>query len=513
MGKRKGDLYVLPTSPELYFSHRFKSGTTEISSPYTPEQTGIVKRRHKTIRELGMTMLFHSGAPLFLWIEAFTMAVYLMNCLPSSTLNFETPYFALHGTHPNYSLLRAFGSKCFPYTWDIRKHKFDPKTLPCIFVGAITDSASLPCQSLLLPNDISTPQNFSPSTDLTESQWQYPIVESQTSPDINANNSETPEAALLAHSMVTQSKQGIVKPNPKYALTTSTSANIPHEPHNIKVALAHPGWRAAIEEELAALHQNETWKLVPRTSKMNVIGSKCLSDPLLFVLHSDYGSLILLLYIDDMLLTGSTPTLVSNFIMVLSSEFAMKDLGPIHHFLGMEITPTTSGLHLSQSHYALTILERSNMVDYWAGCPTTRGSITGYCTFLGGNLISWCAKKQHIIYRSSTEAEYRAMANTTAELTWLAFILKDLRITLSSPLILYYDNLSALHMTVNLVFHARSKHIELDYHFVREHFAQGLLVLNISHQVIKLPTSSPNQCQKRLFNIFATNFASSLDKV
>jgi len=56
-----------------------------------------------------------------------------------------------------------------------------------------------------------------------------------------------------------------------------------------------------------------------------------LSDPSLFVLHSDYGSLILLLYIDDMLLTGSASTLVSNFIMVLSSEFAMKDLGPIQY--------------------------------------------------------------------------------------------------------------------------------------------------------------------------------------
>ena len=158
----------------------------------------------------------------------------------------------------------------------------------------------------MLPNDIITPQNFSPSTDLTESQWQYLVVESQTSLDINVDNgfahniispntslsqgcqeshgsaqeippliiSETPEAAPLAHSMVTRSKQGIVKPNPKYALTISISANIPREPHNIKVALAHPGWRAAMKEELAALHQNETWKLVPRTSKMNVIGSK-----------------------------------------------------------------------------------------------------------------------------------------------------------------------------------------------------------------------------------------------
>jgi hypothetical protein len=68
------------------------------------------------------------------------------------------------------------------------------------------------------------------------------------------------------------------------------------------------------------------------------------------------------------------------------------------------------------------------------------------------------------------------MANTTAELTWLTFILQDLHISPSSPPILYCDNLNALHMTVNPVFHARSKHIELDYHFVREHVALGLLI-------------------------------------
>ena len=127
----------------------------------------------------------------------------------------------------------------------------------------------------------------------------------------------------------------------------------------------------------------------------------------------------------------------------------------------------------------------------WAGCSTTRRSTTGYCTFLGGNLVSWCAKKQHTISRSSTEAEYRAMANTAAELTWMSFILKDLHIPLASTPTLYCDNISALHMTINPVFHARSKHIELDYHFVRERVALGLLItqhISTSNQVADLFT-------------------------
>ena len=68
------------------------------------------------------------------------------------------------------------------------------------------------------------------------------------------------------------------------------------------------------------------------------------------------------------------------------------------------------------------------------------------------------------------------MENTTAELIWMSFILKDLHIPLASTPTFNYDNTSALHMTINLVFHARSKHIELDYHFVRKRVALGLLI-------------------------------------
>lgn len=85
------------------------------------------------------------------------------------------------------------------------------------------------------------------------------------------------------------------------------------------------------------------------------------------------------------------------------------------------------------------------------------------------------------------------MAHTAAELTWLTYLLSDLRLPISSPPIIYCDNLSALYLTVNPVFHARSKHIELDFHFVRERVARGLLVtkhIPSSSQVADLFTKS-----------------------
>lgn len=75
----------------------------------------------------------------------------------------------------------------------------------------------------------------------------------------------------------------------------------------------------------------------------------------------------------------------------------------------------------------------------WAGCPITRRSTTGFCTFLGANLMSWRAKKQRTVCRSSAEAEYWSMASTAAELTWLCFILLDIVIYLHKPPILFCD--------------------------------------------------------------------------
>ncbi|XP_014660695.1 uncharacterized protein LOC106804346 [Setaria italica] len=243
----------------------------------------------------------------------------------------------------------------------------------------------------------------------------------------------------------------------------------------------------------------------------------------------------LLLYVDDIVLITSSLTLLQHIMGHLHSEFAMMDLGDLHHFLGIFIIHSTQGLFLSQRQSALDLLKRAGMAEChsiatpvdthaklsvclfmhdlceprmalikrilcyvkgtlssglhiiigpvqsltaysdanWACCPNSRRSISSFSIYLSDNLLSWSSKCQSTVSHSNAEVEYRAVAPAAAYYCWLRQLHQELHVPLASATVVYYDNVSAVYMTTNPVHHWCTKHIEIDIHFAREKVALG----------------------------------------
>jgi len=368
----------------------------------------------------------------------------------------------------------------------------------------------------------------------------------------------------------------------------------------------HPDYVCRLNRSLYGLKQApRAWYSRFATYLLQLGFVEAKTDTSLFVYHRGSDTVYLLLYVDDIVLTASSAGLLRRTIDALQWEFSMKDLGELHHFLGMHVQRSGGGFLLSQKQYMLEILDRAGMSDCkpcttpvdtnpklsavdgapvadptdfrslasvlqyltftrpdiayavqqvclhmhdprephlaalkrilryirgtlhlglllrpsvqsdllvysdtdWAGCPDTRKSTSGYAVFLGDNLISWSSKRQNAVSRSSAEAEYRAVANAVAEASWLRQLLVELHVPLRRTALIYCDNISTVYMSSNPVQHQRTKHVEIDLHFVRERVATGDV------RVLHVPTSSQyaDIFTKGLPSSVFTEFRSSLN--
>jgi hypothetical protein len=312
------------------------------------------------------------------------------------------------------------------------------------------------------------------------------------------------------------------------------------------------------------------------SDKLKILGFRSSrADTSLFFYKKGMITIFLLVYVDDIVVVSSSSKAVQALLEDLKTDFALKDLGELHYFLGIEVKRIRDGILLSQEKYATDLLKKAGMatckptvtplstseklsahvgdalgsedatkyrsivggLQYltltrpdisfainkvcqylhapttqhwtavkrilryvkgtadiglkikqssswlisafsdadWAGCLDDRKSTGGFAVFLGSNLISWSARKQATVSRSSTEAEYKAMGNATAEVMWIQTLLDELNIACPRTARLWCDNMGAKYLSSNPVFHARTKHIEVDYHFIRDRVLQKRL--------------------------------------
>ncbi|GJR69197.1 ribonuclease H-like domain-containing protein [Tanacetum coccineum] len=425
------------------------------SCPKTSQQNGKSERMVRTLNNIIRTLLFQAKLPPTYWVEALHMAVHILNILPSTAINNEVPFTRLFGTSPDYSLLR---------------HASNHRGYRCL---------DLTTNKIIISRHVTFDETVFP-----------PVVKPRTI---------------------------------RKVLSLAASRHWPVHQLDVKNAFLHGDL-----SEIVYMHQPPGfWDSTHPDYVVGFHHSRC--DNSLFIFHQGKDTAYLLLYVDDIALTTSSSYLLHRIIRSLHQEFAMTDLGSLNYFLGISVTRDSSGMFLSQKKYAVEILERAGMVHCnpsrtpfdtesklgitgdVVSDPTLYRSPAGslqYLTFTRPD-ISYAVQQVCLHMHDPREPHFSALKRILRYVShvgfmglqlfssfylprtcgfsyadWLVFPTTktiDIEVNCAVLATIYSPGLLSVNRRFlvpsarqsNVVFANRTKHIEIDIHFVRDLVAAG----------------------------------------
>ncbi|XP_050117694.1 uncharacterized protein LOC126595439 [Malus sylvestris] len=476
-----------------------------VSCPYTPQQNGLAERKHKHVVETAITLMSNANLP------------HIGSAIQNADL------------HSSRHLSHEFSG--YNDTFSLGNSLNSGSTSPVVsaqneLVSATSNSMESVHSGIanLSPHQhhhhhsgieaISQSPLF-PMYQSSQLEVILPPISSSSQHSLSGNSSDT-QTVTSVHLMVTRLRSGAIE-RKHYAGFLATFLELhtlqlsdedlfhggysfisevtdSTEPSCVMKAVSIPQWQCAIQEEYDSLIAQGTWILVRAPEDRSIVGSKwvykvkknpdgSVSRFKLFMKIEDGETIILLLYVDDIILTGSNSVKIQKKIEELSAMFNLKNLGRLTYFLGLQIQYRQNGdIFVNQAKYVKDLIHKagldscksattpckphhqllaseetmlsdpnvhfgavkrilrylqgtinhgivystqseSNLTAFsdsnWAGDLNTRRSVTGYVVFIGNNPVSWQSKKQSSVSRSSTEAEYKALAHTATDIAWM----------------------------------------------------------------------------------------------
>ncbi|KAH9647981.1 retrovirus-related pol polyprotein from transposon RE2 [Citrus sinensis] len=405
----------------------------------------------------------------------------------------ETPYERLFGKAPSYTNIRSFCCLAYAYNHDHCSDKFASQSRRCMFMGYPFGKKGWGSIEAVVT---SLQQQPVLGRHLRQRQQSIKLKDYVLYTVQHLSPSSRPSSCSRAQSLHAAITVGV-------------------KPASFAEAVRDPRWREAMKSKLQALENNNTWIVVSLPPRKRAIGfqtflvvaaaknwelhqmdvynaflhgelneevymrlppaalktygfAQSSSNYSLFTFHRDNIQLLVLVYVDDIIVSGNNSEAIRVVKMYLSDCFYMKDLGPLKYFLDIEVARNQTEIFMSQRKYVLDIISEAGLLG--AKPAPFPLELNHQLALAKGPYFSDPAKYRRLPRERHWEAALRVVRylKVTCELKWLKGLLMSLRVDHSRPMHLYCDSQAALHLAANPVFHERTKHIEVDCHFVRD---------------------------------------------